>query len=682
MPLASRKGLLVQTDSETSQLIEAELASDGFSLSITQSGQDAIHQVIRGDFDFVVLSQKTVDLSGLEVLKALRATHSPISLPIVLLSESKNHEFVSAAFAAGANDCLEGSLQSKTLIARMKAVTQLNSSLPKSVGVSGLSILPALWSWDLETNTIHANSMWHKIFHTEGTDEAAMPLEAWFSRVHHDDIANLTHGLYRLIEGDSKSFQCEYRLHLAEGVKWVQSHAILDEAAQPQRLIGFHIDAFHPESEQEHWGTTSRIIFYDRLTQELSRQARHPERLAAVVSLEVEDFKLTLETSQTLELDEYIPKIVDALVTSSSGDRHSGPTTISYVGDDKFLVLLTDIKDERDVLHQAKRIQTMFREPADFSSNFYFNTCLGIAITEGQYVRAEDVVRDANVALSRAKKQTKKRIQLYDAKMQSIATEWLQLERELKQAIQNDELMLEYQPIVNLETGAVSHFEALVRWHHPKNGIMLPGKFLPQAEEFGLIVDIDRWVMKEVCRQLQMWQKAELLNGAPVVSLNFSSQGLERPDFISSIADIIRQYEVDPSWLHLELTETSLIDHTQEVEDLFEAIHQLGIGISLDDFGTGYSSLNYLYRFPTDVLKIDRCFISQLDECEKSQKIVRATIVLAHNLDIPVVAEGIETPRQLKQLRIMGCDYGQGFYFAKSLDPNVAIQLLSNPFEL
>ncbi|MFL6286750.1 MAG: putative bifunctional diguanylate cyclase/phosphodiesterase, partial [Pyrinomonadaceae bacterium] len=325
----------------------------------------------------------------------------------------------------------------------------------------------------------------------------------------------------------------------------------------------------------------------------------------------------------------------------------------------------------------ARRVQEAVTQPFNIGGHEVFTTAsIGIALSTTGYERAEDLLRDADTAMYRAKMQGKKRHVVFDKAMHDRAMELLQLETDLRRALQRREFFLNYQPIVSLETGKVSSFEALVRWRHPERGLVMPGEFITVAEETGLIIPLGQWVLAEACRQMREWQKRYLIDEEVTVSVNLSSRQFSQADLIDQVSSVLRETGLSASNLKLEITESMVMENIDTAIGMLTQLRNLGVGLSIDDFGTGYSSLSYLHSFPIDTLKVDRSFVTQMTDNTENAEIVRTIVTLARSLGMNVIAEGVETVAQLTQLRDLGCDFGQGYLFSKAVGPSAALELL------
>jgi predicted signal transduction protein with EAL and GGDEF domain len=347
--------------------------------------------------------------------------------------------------------------------------------------------------------------------------------------------------------------------------------------------------------------------------------------------------------------------------------------TVSRLGGDEFAVLLDDLGDAAEAETVAKRLQRELAVPCDLDGQEVFITVsIGIALSSTEYHRPEDLLRDADTAMYRAKKFGKARHEVFEQAMHANAMDLLGLERDLRWAVERGELFLQYQPIVSLDTGALRGFEALVRWQHPQRGLIPPTKFIPIAEETGLIIPIGKWVLSEACRQMRQWQLLSPADGHLPMNVNLSGKQFMQPDLLDQIREVLQETGLDPRCLKLEITETVVMDNIETAIRTLEQLRALGIELGIDDFGTGYSSLSYLQRFPVGTLKIDRSFISRITERDGTAEIVKTIMKLAQTLGMDVVAEGVETDQQRTQLRALECELGQGYYFSRPIDSDAA----------
>ncbi len=354
--------------------------------------------------------------------------------------------------------------------------------------------------------------------------------------------------------------------------------------------------------------------------------------------------------------------------------------TIARLGGDEFAILLSHVEDLGDAIHVAERIQEIISSSTNIGGNeVYVTSSIGIALSSEQTRGPEDILRDADIAMYRAKAAGRNRYEIFDQEMHRHAVRLLALETELRRAIECDDFVMHYQPIVALDTGSIAGFEGLVRWNHPERGLIAPGQFIGLAEETGLIVPLCWFTLRECCGQARRWQQMFPKNPPLFISVNVSGKLFMQPDAVERLVAILEQTGLPPESLRLEVTENVVVDHGDEVMTKLTKLRALGVELSIDDFGTGYSSLSYLQRFQYDTLKIDRSFVSAMGVARDSRNIVKTILNLADDLGIGVVAEGIETEEQAIRLRQMDCPLGQGFWFARPLNHLAATDLIASP---
>src|SRR5712692_7914053 len=342
---------------------------------------------------------------------------------------------------------------------------------------------------------------------------------------------------------------------------------------------------------------------------------------------------------------------------------------VARLGGDEFAILLDGIPGSNEATNMAKRIQEKLQSPFNLSGHEVFTTTsIGIALSSTGYDHPENMLRDADTAMYRAKAQGKACYEVFDKGMHANAVYLLQMENDLRRALEREEFCVYYQPIVSLDNGQLAGFEALVRWNHPERGFVNPADFVPLAEDTGLIVPIGFWILKRACQQLAQWQWQSPANRQLCMSVNVSGKQVAQPDLVGQIRRVLQETHVDARHLKLEITESAVMENAEMAAQLLKRLKDLGVQLSIDDFGTGYSSLGYLHRFPVDTLKIDRSFIGRIGEASENIEIVRTIISLADNMGMDVVAEGVETLGQLAQLRKLKCGYGQGYLFARPAD--------------
>jgi diguanylate cyclase (GGDEF)-like protein len=417
----------------------------------------------------------------------------------------------------------------------------------------------------------------------------------------------------------------------------------------------------------------NRLLFLDRLALCVSHTKRHPDYLFAVLYMDLDRFKTINDGMGHVAGDQLL---VQAGRRLCSCLRPSD--TVSRLGGDEFAILMDDIKHFSDVTRVVERVRDQFLLPLNLDGREVFTSAsIGIALSSTGYQRAEDLLRDADTAMYRAKALGEGRHEVFDKSMHEEAVRLLKLETDLRRAIERKELRLHYQPIVSLQTGLLAGFEALLRWQHPDYGLLSPTEFFPVAEQSHLIIAITQSVLQEACSQARIW-KSQFPADCPFsISVNLPVKYLTKPDLLQEISALIAENGLLPECLRLEVTESEIMHDPASVSKVLLSISQFGVKIYIDDFGTGYSSLSYLANLPVHALKIDREFVSKLDVDERNSTIVRSVVALAHNLGLQVIAEGVETPHQLDYLKALKCQYAQGYFFSRPCDSEHATQLLT-----
>jgi EAL domain-containing protein (putative c-di-GMP-specific phosphodiesterase class I) len=346
---------------------------------------------------------------------------------------------------------------------------------------------------------------------------------------------------------------------------------------------------------------------------------------------------------------------------------------VARLGGDEFTILLDSIEDVTEATKIAERIHQELTSSFNLNGYEVFTSVsIGIALSTNNYHRPEDILRDADIAMYRAKALGKARHEVFNSVMYAQAIRLLELETNLRRAVERKEFQIHYQPIISLLTNKIVGFEALVRWQQPQQGLISPAQFIPVAEETGAIVKIGYWVLHSACRQLKAWQKQFPANPPLTISVNLSSKQFLQPDLIEQIARILQETDLAANSLKLEITESVLMENTQSITAMLLQLREMDIQLHIDDFGTGYSSLSYLHRLPTNALKIDRSFVSQIGAELENIEIVRAIVSLARSLNLDAVAEGVETRKQLMRLKQLKCKYAQGYFFSKPLETKAA----------
>jgi len=430
-------------------------------------------------------------------------------------------------------------------------------------------------------------------------------------------------------------------------------------------------DLTHQASHDGLTGLVNRVLFTDRLGHALARTTRQQKPLAVMI-VDLDGFKQVNDSLGHSAGDDLLVEVGRRLRTAVRAADTAG-----RMGGDEFAVLVEDLNDPGDAVRFAERIIESMRRPFIIGDHHLAVRCsIGIAVTDEQQT-TEELLRNADLAMYAAKRRGKGRFEVFDPSMHQVAVLRAGLEDDLRRGVENEEFLLHYQPVVDLATNRITGVEALVRWQHPTRGLVPPAEFIPLAEDTGLILPIGRWVLREACRQVRLWQvdRAEPL--AVRISVNVSVKQLEDPGFIGDVAQALRDSGLAPEALILEVTETVLAQDIVATGGFLKGLKQLGVRIAVDDFGIGYSSLNYLRRLPVDIVKIDRTFVSGLERPEEIA-LTTAIISLSKALKLQTLAEGVEQAEQAGELRALGCDAAQGYFFAEPVDATQMSTVLSS----
>jgi len=435
----------------------------------------------------------------------------------------------------------------------------------------------------------------------------------------------------------------------------------------------------------------NRALFLDRLQRAIGVSRRHTDFRFAVLFIDVDEFKVFNDSLGHAVGDDLLIQIARRLTACLRGaDTVSrsqingktqpgmGENTLARPGGDEFVVLAEELRDAGDAIRICERIEERLAIPFDIASQSIVVTAsIGIAFSNAGATGASDVLRDAEIAMYRAKRAGKARYEVFDATMQADAVKRLQLETDLRRGLELDEFRVHYQPLVSLQSDRIVGFEALTRWQRPQ-GLIMPGEFIQVADENGLILSINRKLLREACEQLLRWNRMFPSDPPMAISANITAKQFAQPDLAAQIGEILQQTGVDPGLVDLEITENIAMADAGKSAIVLTDLKSLGVHLSIDDFGTGYSSLCRLQRFPVDSLKIDRTFVSGMDRDRETREIVRIIVMLAHNLGLKVVAEGIERREQMEMLKELGCEVGQGYLFSKPGSPAVIEELMAN----
>jgi len=542
------------------------------------------------------------------------------------------------------------------------------------------------WYWDIDANKLHLSDAWAEMLGCEVSDEGIDP-EEWFSRIHPYYLAGFKEELSAHLYGETEQFESEYRIkHQGGTYLWalVRARAYRNAAGRATILSGSHTDITCVVDVEKRLledafldrltGLPNRQAFFVRLNRAFEQLRNGEARLFAVVFLDLDRFKVINDSLGHLAGDQLLAAAAARL---KNARRRLSADIVARFGGDEFVALLEDLSSPEEAL----RVAETFR--AELSRSFRVGehdvlsgTSIGVAFSDHRIEHSEDLLRNADTAMYRAKSERKGGVCVFNSEMHAEAAKVMTLQNELGKAVQNGELIVHYQPLVRLSSATIVGAEALVRWRRSNGEIVSPAEFIPLAEETGLINDIGDWVLQEACRQNASWQSRGL---HPIrIAVNISACQMQQPGFPESVELALEVTGLNARWLELELTETALMKDLDGASRTMEKLKRVGVEFSIDDFGTGYSSLGYLHRFAFDCLKMDKSFVAGLTVDEKSASVAKGLISLAHNLNLRVTAEGVESRDQLEFLRTLGCDQIQGYLISRPIAANELAEQLKH----
>lgn len=588
-----------------------------------------------------------------------------------LLSQALDYDAVTGSLRQRNEDLAISYQRERDMAQREREMADAIRQSEERYALAARAANDGLWDWDLTTGSIYYSARWKQMLGYAEETVGNSP-EEWFSRVHPEDRAALMGTLAGRRHGERGPFEIEHRIRSADGTyRWVlcRGLGVPEDGRLANRLVGSLTDITERRSLEEQLlhqalydnltGLPNRALFLDRLSQSIAHARRTPGYEYAVLWLDLDGFKVVNDSLGHLVGDELLVRVASRIST-----HLRDADTAARFGGDEFAVLLHQVTEFSVVEAIVRRLQDDLSKPYNLDGHEVVVTAsIGIATGAHGYERAEDVLRDADIAMYKAKSAGRAGHATFDSSMYDGAISRLQTETALRQAIEQGQLELHYQPIVNLADGAMEAMEVLVRWRHPVRGLISPAEFLPVAEESGLIVPMGRWVEMEACRQLSLWKASGLIAPDLRASINLSNREFWAPGLLDQVDHVLGATGVPAEWLVFEITEGVIMHNLERALEVLGELHARGLQIHIDDFGTGYSSLEALHRLPIDALKIDRSFVANLQD-DKSTELVRTIVQLGRNLGVDVIAEGIETPAQQHVLAELGCPLGQGYWFS------------------
>jgi diguanylate cyclase (GGDEF)-like protein/PAS domain S-box-containing protein len=569
--------------------------------------------------------------------------------------------------------------------ARQKAETALRDSEERyALAVQGAN--DGLWDWKIPSGQVYFSPRWKQMLGYSDGELPADPQE-WFSRVHAADRDRFDAEIATRKQDAPAVFSCEYRIRQRSGLyMWAlcRGIAVRDQDGNIVRMAGSQTDITEGKVLDPLTGMRNRLYFLDKLDACIQSSAGR-ERSFAVLFLDLDRFKVINDSLGHVAGDRLLIEVAGRLQACLRAadivTRASTQSVIARFGGDEFAILLHDVRRPHEAAVVAQRILNQLEAPFYLENHPVFVTfSIGIA-PGGSGKTPEELLRNADSAMYYAKTRGKGRFEIFDEGIRDRALARMELETDLRQAVNEQQFVVYYQPEVSLRTGKTVGFEALARWEHPERGLLLPSEFIQAAEETGLIVPLGRWVMREACRQMAAWHREMPALVAPSISVNMSLKQLADASFVEDVAAALKESGLNPSSLRLELTESSIMENSELTLNVLTRLKELGVGLELDDFGTGYSSLSYLHQLPFDAVKIDRSFVNGLPGREGSAHLVETILGMARSLKLEVVAEGVETIEQRDHLRALGCPLAQGYFFSQPASSDATAILLREELE-
>ena len=687
MSQANPKILIADDDPLARLFVKNALEPAGMVVLEATGGKDALAKFEAIGPDLVILDIMMPDMDGYLTCSRIRSLPRGKRVPILVLTGLDDAQSIGQAYQHGATDFITKPVNATILCHHVRYMLRTNNVLHALIrSESRLELAQRIarignWDWNPKTNRLTMSNELCRLVGVRPQDFAGT-FEAFLALVHADDRSMVTGALQKLV-GQHTPCDIDHRIVLPNGTDFVihlQAEGVREEETDEITVIGTAQDiterkqaerAIHQLAYYDSLtGLANRVLFKDRLSNALSYAERHHQHLATLF-IDLDRFKIINDTLGhtvgDLLLTHVAERLSESVRQSDSVSRHADNEpmhALARLGGDEFTILLTALPQPEDAGRVARRILESLAHPFSIEGHeIFISASIGISIFPSDGSTVEALLKNADTAMYHAKEQGRNNCQYYSSGLNAAAAERLDLENELRRALEREEFVVFYQPKLNIHSRRILGAEALVRWRHPKRGLVPPGVFLNAAIDTGLIRSMDEWVLREACRQVKAWEKA----GLPAISIsaNVSNSLFHGRTLPTTVADALRDSGLNPAQLELELTESIAMRDVESSVTMLEGLRTMGVRLSIDDFGTGYSSLSYLQRFPLSRLKIDQSFVRDLLTNENNVKITRAIIAMAHSLNLSVLAEGVETEGQLAKLREEGCDEVQGYLFSR-----------------
>ncbi len=683
-----RPVILVIDDDPTARLfVRGALEPAGMIVTEASGGQESLTVFEKLTPDLVVLDIVMPEMDGYLTCSRIRSLPRGKRIPILIMTGLDDPNSIALAYEHGATDFINKPVHATILCHHIRYMLRTSNVLQALVrSEARLELAQRIarignWDWNPRTNRF---SMSNELCRLAGIrpQDFGGTFEGFLQLVHPDDRSAVRRALDNLVHHRALC-DIDHRIVLPNGTDFtihLQAEGVREEETDELTVIGTAQDiterkqaerAIHRLAYYDSLtGLANRVLFKDRLSHAISHAERHGQTLATLF-IDLDRFKVINDTLGhtvgDLLLTQVAERLSESVRQSDSVARHADQEpshALARLGGDEFTILLTALPNPEDAGRVARRILEALAHPFNIEGHEVFIAAsIGISIYPSDGATVEALLKNADTAMYHAKEQGRNNCQFYSSGLNAAAAERLDLENDIRRALEREEFIVYYQPKLNIHSRKILGAEALIRWKHPKRGLVTPGVFLNAAIDTGLIRPMDEWVLRKACSQVKAWEQAGL---SPItVSVNVSNSLFHGRTLPTTVGDALRESGLNPNQLELELTESIAMRDVEASITMLEGLRTMGVRLSIDDFGTGYSSLSYLQRFPLSRLKIDQSFVKDLQTNDNNVKITKAIIAMAHSLNLLVLAEGVETEEQLARLREEGCDEVQGYLFSR-----------------
>lgn len=672
--------LLVVDDEEPNRdLLSRRLKKAGFQVEMAASAQEALKVMERDKIDLILLDYMMPEMNGIDLLRLLRATQSQSDLPVIMVTAVNDSERVVEALSTGANDYVTKPIDFPVALARVEAqllrrdADRRIRANEERLSLAVTSNQAGIFDWNLDTGDFYASKEWQNI--SGLTDWAGSSCEFWLSRLHPQDEVALRDSIHQWKCGRQDRLEWESRMRQADGsyrVLQMRATAQRNKSGNTERLVGSILDITRAKYWNEAIGLNNRASLVESLENTQAGQV--------LMIVAVDRFKLVSDSMGAAAAQRLVIEVAGRISSLLAKSFVPGSTTmplLTYMDADQFGILLQGEFEGQTAEQTGTSLVSAIEAPLEIEGRKLFSSSNVGLVKIGQTPGTpEELILMATTALGQAKLEGRGRIKTFEEKMRGRGIERLELENDLRVALERNQFVVFYQAKMDLKKGTISGFEALLRWRHPERGLVPPDNFIPIAEESGLMIPLGAWVLREASKTMQRWREQFPERTGMEISVNVSAYQLKDESLAQHVKQVLKETGLAPQALQLEITESVFIADSKQTTQLFSELQAMGIKLHLDDFGTGYSSLQYLSNMKFDALKIDKAFLKEMCSNPQANDLVKSMLGIAKNLGMQVVAEGIETLEQKNHLQELGCSYGQGYLFSKPLPEDEALALL------